>query len=117
MNLFFIAQRAQLRFRSPTRRAVEASQNSFLLSVPLFHATGCLASMVVNTAAGGKLVMMHHFDAERALELIERERITTFGGVPTMALQILDSPSFATSRHLLGALGLLRRRARARPSS
>ena len=40
--------------------------------------------------------MMHHFDAERALELIERERITVFGGVPTMALQILDSPSFAS---------------------
>jgi long-chain acyl-CoA synthetase len=52
--------------------------------------------MVVNTAAGGKLVMMHHFDPERALELIEREQITVFGGVPTMALQILDSPSFAS---------------------
>jgi long-chain acyl-CoA synthetase len=40
-------------------------------------------------------VMMHHFDPERALELIEREQITVFGGVPTMALQILDSPDFA----------------------
>ena len=95
MNLAFIAQRAQLRFSDPDA-APSGIQNSFLLSVPLFHATGCLASMVVNTAAGGKLVMMHHFDAERALELIEREQITTFGGVPTMALQILDAPSFAT---------------------
>jgi len=95
MNLAFIAQRAQLRFSDP-EAPTSGLQNSFLLSVPLFHATGCLASMVVNTAAGGKLVMMHHFDAERALELIEREQITTFGGVPTMALQILDAPSFAT---------------------
>jgi len=95
MNLAFIAQRAQLRFSDPDA-APSGNQNSFLLSVPLFHATGCLASMVVNTAAGGKLVMMHHFDPDRALELIERERITTFGGVPTMALQILDAPSFAT---------------------
>ena len=95
MNLAFIAQRAQLRFSDPDAPP-SGVQNSFLLSVPLFHATGCLASMVVNTAAGGKLVMMHHFDAERALELIEREQITTFGGVPTMALQILDAPSFAT---------------------
>ena len=47
---------------------------------PLFHATGCHAVLVSNTAAGGKLVMMHHFDPERALELIERERITIFGG-------------------------------------
>jgi long-chain acyl-CoA synthetase len=95
MNLFFIATRSQLRFSTPDE-PTSGLQNSFLLSVPLFHATGCLASMVVNTAAGGKLVMMHHFDAERALELIERERITVFGGVPTMALQILDSPSFAS---------------------
>jgi long-chain acyl-CoA synthetase len=94
MNLFFIAQRGQLRFTDPDETP-STGQNSFLLSVPLFHATGCLASMVVNTAAGGKLVMMHHFDPERALELIEREQITVFGGVPTMALQILDSPDFA----------------------
>jgi long-chain acyl-CoA synthetase len=94
MNLFFIGARAQLRFGDPDA-APSGVQNSFLLSVPLFHATGCLASMVVNAAAGGKLVLMHHFDAERALELIEREQITTFGGVPTMALQILDSPDFA----------------------
>ena len=95
MNLAFIAQRAQLRFSDPDAPP-SGNQNSFLLSVPLFHATGCLASMVVNTAAGGKLVMMHHFDPERALELIEREQVTSFGGVPTMALQILDAPSFAT---------------------
>lgn len=72
-----------------------APQAAYLLSVPLFHVTGCLAIMVGNTAAGGKLVMMHHFDPERALELIERERVTVFGGVPTMAMRILDSPDFA----------------------
>ena len=51
--------------------------------------------MVTNVAAGGKLVMMHHFDPERALELIERERITIFGGVPAMVMQVIDSPNFA----------------------
>ena len=53
--------------------------------------------MVVLSRPGGKLVMMHHFDPDRALELIAAEHITTFGGVPTMALQILDSPNFATT--------------------
>ena len=94
MNLFFINQRGQLRFGGDAEQR-ERIQNSFLLSVPLFHATGCLASMVVNAAAGGKLVMMHHFDPERALELIEAEMITTFGGVPTMVMQVLDSPRLA----------------------
>jgi long-chain acyl-CoA synthetase len=51
--------------------------------------------MVSNLAAGGKLVMMHHFDPERALELIEREKIGTFGGVPAMVMQVLDSPDFS----------------------
>jgi long-chain acyl-CoA synthetase len=92
MNLFFIATRSQVRYGDPGSGS--GVQNSFLMSVPLFHATGCLASMVVNAASGGKIVMMHHFDPERALELIERERVTLFGGVPTMALQILDSPAF-----------------------
>jgi long-chain acyl-CoA synthetase len=65
-----------------------------LLNVPLFHATGCQAVLITNVAAGGKLVMMHHFDAGKALGLIETERITSFGGVPTIAMQILDHPNF-----------------------
>ncbi len=73
----------------------ESPPNASLLSVPLFHATGCLATMITNTAAGGKLVMMHHFDAGQALALIESERLTMFGGVPTIAMQILDHPDFA----------------------
>jgi len=63
--------------------------------------------------------MMHHFNPERALELIERERITRLGGVPSMVMQVLDSP-IPKTRHLLGALGLLRRRPmppRSRPSN
>ncbi len=39
---------------------------------------------------------MHHWDPERALELIERERITIFGGVPAMVMQVLDSPNFSS---------------------
>jgi len=40
--------------------------------------------------------MMHHFEPGRALELIERERITMFGGVPAMVMEIIDSPDFPT---------------------
>ncbi|MDE3064676.1 MAG: acyl--CoA ligase [Acidobacteriota bacterium] len=97
MNMFFIGQRAMLRFGTGNVDEQGASvPNSFLLNVPLFHATGCLAVMIVNTAAGGKLVMTHHFDAGQALELIARERISSFGGVPTIAMQVLDHPDFAS---------------------
>jgi long-chain acyl-CoA synthetase len=97
MSLFFINTRNSNRYGSAASVVDTSgkSQAGFLLSVPLFHATGCHSILLSNTAAGGKLVMMHHFDPERALELIETERISTFGGVPTMVMQVLDSPNFA----------------------
>ena len=98
MSLFFLNTRGSMRFGTslvPTEDAPEKFQPAMLLSVPLFHATGCHSIMVTNLAAGGKMVMMHHFDPERALERIERERIGTFGGVPAMVMQVLDSPSFS----------------------
>ncbi len=97
MNLFFINTRNQTRFGRGLADTEGPVQNAYLLTVPLFHATGCHAVMITNTAAGGKLVMVHHFDPERALELIQREHITTFGGVPAMVMQVLDSPAFATA--------------------
>jgi long-chain acyl-CoA synthetase len=95
MSLFFLNTRGALRFGTSVVPTDEKAPPAFLLSVPLFHATGCHSVMVTNLAAGGKLVMMHHFDPERALELIERERIGTFGGVPAMVMQVLDSPNFS----------------------
>ena len=96
MSLFFINTRGSMRFGTAALEPVtDKTQPAFLLSVPLFHATGCHSVMVSNIAAGGKIVMMHHFDPERALELIERERIGTFGGVPAMVMQVLDSPNFS----------------------
>ena len=92
MNLFFITQRAARRF--PSANSTDAP-NAALLTIPLFHATGCLAVMVVNVAAGGRLVLMHHFDPTRALELIASERLTMIGGVPTVVMQLLDHPDFA----------------------
>jgi long-chain acyl-CoA synthetase len=95
MSLFFIGQRASLRFGTGNiNDEGQSIPNASLLNVPLFHATGCLATMLTSTAAGGKLVMMHHFDAGKALALIESERLTNVGGVPTIAMQILDHPDF-----------------------
>ncbi|MFP4513322.1 MAG: class I adenylate-forming enzyme family protein [Acidimicrobiales bacterium] len=73
----------------------ERPQAGRLLSVPLFHVTGCHATMVGSLAAGSKLVMMYRWNPERALELIERERLTAFGGVPSMVWEVLESPNFA----------------------
>jgi long-chain acyl-CoA synthetase len=68
-------------------------QRVTLLAVPLFHATGCCASMVPSVFNGGKLVLLRKFDAEKALQSIERERVTLTGGVPTIAWQLIEHPS------------------------
>jgi len=67
---------------------------SFILVVPLFHVTGLVPVMLSCFANGFKLVMMYKWIPERALELIERERVTNFVGVPTMSWDLLESQDF-----------------------
>ncbi len=69
-------------------------KTAMLLSVPLFHATGCHSILVPMLVAGNKLVIMHKWDPTRALELIEEEKINAFGGVPAMVWQVLEHPNF-----------------------
>jgi long-chain acyl-CoA synthetase len=71
-----------------------APQKGFLLSVPFFHATGCFAIMVPSAMQGYKIVMQRKWDVDQALPLIERERITHVGGVPTIAWQLVEHPQF-----------------------
>ncbi len=63
-----------------------------LVSVPLFHVTGEVPVMLTSMVIGRTLVLMPKWDAGDALRLIEREKITAFTGVPTMALEILNHP-------------------------
>jgi long-chain acyl-CoA synthetase len=95
VSLAFAQARGALR-SGQTPAGPGGAQSAQLVSVPFFHATGCHSVLCGNTAFGGKLVMMYKWDPERAIELIERERITSFGGVPSMVWQLLESPSFAT---------------------
>jgi long-chain acyl-CoA synthetase len=94
MNLSFSAHRSAIRAGVTPDPTVPSTQNIGLLNVPFFHATGCYAVLVPSTAAGSKIILMHHFDAGRALEIIERERVSMIGGVPTIAMQIIDHPDF-----------------------
>jgi long-chain acyl-CoA synthetase len=68
----------------------------FILVVPLFHVTGCIPVMLSCATWHFKLVMLHHWDARRALELIERHRVTQFVGVPTQAWDLVADPEFAS---------------------
>lgn len=85
----FIAQRGALRRGDPVG---DPTPSVTLMTIPLFHVTGCAALLMSAFACGGKVVLMHKWNAVEAMGLIERERITSAGGVPTIAWQLIDSP-------------------------
>lgn len=68
-------------------------QPSTLLNVPLFHVTAEVPVMLQSFAIGRKLVLMPKWDAEEAMRLIEREKITYFVGVPLMSFEMLTHPN------------------------
>jgi long-chain acyl-CoA synthetase len=78
-------------------RDTDGIQSCSLLVVPLFHVTGCLSTMMVAYATGGKLALMPvgRFDPDVAMEIIEREKVTAIGGVPTVMWRILESPNLS----------------------
>ncbi len=69
---------------------------AFMAPTPLFHVTACNCLLHPATLVGGKVVMTYKWDPGRALELIERERITNFSGVPSMSRELLMHPDWAT---------------------
>ncbi|WP_286267825.1 class I adenylate-forming enzyme family protein [Thalassotalea atypica] len=67
-----------------------------LMTVPLFHVTGCHTLFLLSMVAGRKTVMMEYWDAETALNLIEQEKVTYFNGVPTMSMELMNHPNRAS---------------------
>jgi long-chain acyl-CoA synthetase len=68
-----------------------------LLTTPLFHVTANNCGAYATTAAGGTIVLMYRWDAGEALRIIARERVTSIGGVPVMARELINHPDFATT--------------------
>lgn len=63
------------RGEAPPQPDPSAPQKGALLSVPFFHATGCFAVLNPSLFAGAKLVMMRKWDPERAMQVIQDERL------------------------------------------
>ncbi|OZF01270.1 long-chain-fatty-acid--CoA ligase [Rhodococcoides fascians] len=61
-----------------------------LCALPLFHSFGQTIVQNAGLARGITLVMMPRFDARAAIDLMIEERVTTFGGVPTMYWGLLQ---------------------------
>jgi long-chain acyl-CoA synthetase len=67
-------------------------------ALPLFHAFGQTCALNATMAVGGSLELLARFDAGKALEMIQNDRVTLFEGVPTMYSAMLHHPGeFDTS--------------------
>ena len=88
----FAAARNFLRRGEPIPAPDPNAQRAMLISIPFFHTTGTHAILCPALATGAKIVMMRRFEPARAMQLIERERVTVAGGVPTIAWQIIEHP-------------------------
>ena len=67
------------------------NQAASLVGVPLFHVTGSHALFLLSIPVGRKTVLMYKWDPEKALDLIEQEKITAFTGVPTMSSEMVEA--------------------------
>jgi len=74
--------RAALRagLKPPLLPSPHDSQKTVLLSIPLFHVTGCLSWLMRAFFSGSKIVMMRKWDVKEAIKLIESEGVTVIGG-------------------------------------
>jgi acyl-CoA synthetase (AMP-forming)/AMP-acid ligase II len=77
---------------SSTGQAMPA-QPSALVNVPLFHVTASIPLVLQSFAIGRKLVLMPKWDAEEAMRIIEKERISYFVGVPLMSIELATHPN------------------------
>ena len=66
-----------------------------LAALPLFHVFGMNSIMNTALVARGLMTLVPRFDPAKVLEVMERDRVTTFGGVPTMYAALLHHPDRA----------------------
>jgi long-chain acyl-CoA synthetase len=78
--------------RGGTQLLGTSEQDVVLGALPLFHSFGQTACMNASVCAGACLTLMPRFDAGKALEIIERDRVTLLHGVPTMFHALLNHP-------------------------
>lgn len=74
---------------------VEGLRPIALCAFPINHIACVGDTCVANLLASGTTILTERFRPEEQLELIQRERVNLWGGIPTMVQMTLDLPDFA----------------------
>ena len=92
-NTLYYGMSSALRMGVNPLSADGSEQRSALLTSPLFHVSGCHSGLVVGLLIGIKLVIpVGKFEPEKAMQLIQDEKITTWSSVPTMVWRVVEHP-------------------------
>ncbi|WP_299196223.1 class I adenylate-forming enzyme family protein [uncultured Erythrobacter sp.] len=91
--LNYVAQSAMAKVLLESQGQDVSSQPCALVAVPLFHVTGEVPLFLQSYAIARKLVLMPKWDAETALQLMDREKVSYFVGVPLMSYEIATHPN------------------------
>ena len=74
---------------SPRLVPLPLGQANYLATLPLFHSFGQVVVQNASIATGGCFTLLPRFNPAEALEIIERDKINIFAGVPTMYFAML----------------------------
>ena len=64
-----------------------------MVALPLFHVFGLSSQLNVCVRFGATMSLVARFDPAKALEVIQRDGVTIFEGVPTMYIAVLHHPN------------------------
>jgi long-chain acyl-CoA synthetase len=95
MNMFFLGM-LLMELEGARELRGGAKQETPMLTVPLFHATGLLSGLLLPLQTGQKTVMMYKWDTLKALQLIQEEKITGLTSVPAVLQELFKHPEFDT---------------------
>lgn len=95
MNMLFLGLLVAEFEGGPRQCRGGAERETPMLTVPLFHGTGLLGGFYMPLMLGYKVVMMYKWNSSRALQLIDRERVTGLSTVPAILLDLLNHPDYA----------------------
>jgi len=76
--------------RDVFRRSGSTADDSFLVMVPLFHTSGCAITVLGCFTTGATILLAPGFDPPMIVRVIEREKPTMTGGVPTMIFELIE---------------------------
>ncbi|MDN3653440.1 class I adenylate-forming enzyme family protein [Thalassotalea ponticola] len=77
-----------------------------LTAVPLFHVSGLHAQLLNGLLSSRRLVFLHKWDTDSAIDVIEQEQVTVFNGAPAMIMQMMRNKRFVEGKAHQQLVGL-----------